>query len=52
VRARLDQPRRTRVAEVVVVPTSAQPRICRCLRYADVGEEALLRAFSGAEMSA
>src|SRR5215217_879831 len=31
------QPGGERAAQVVVVPTSAQPRICRCLRYADLG---------------
>src|SRR6266545_8143787 len=29
---------RETVPEVVVVPTSAQPRLCRRLRYADLGE--------------
>jgi hypothetical protein len=40
------------VAQVVLVPTSAQSRICRRSRYADVVEKGLLRAFSGVGRSA
>ena len=47
-----DQVARERVAQVVVVPTSAQTRICRCHRYADVCAEGLLGGFFGVERSA
>jgi len=40
------------VAKIVFVPTSAQPRICRCSRYADVCAEGLLGGFFGVERSA
>jgi len=43
---------REAVAEIVVVPTSAQARICRPARYADVAEEVLLRAVFPVEVSA
>ena len=33
----MQKQRREAVAQVVIVPTSAQTRICRCSRYADVG---------------
>ena len=33
---------RKRVAQIVVVPTSAQARLCRPLRYADLGAIALV----------
>jgi len=36
-RALRDQEADEAVSEVILVPTSAQPRICRCRRYADVG---------------
>jgi len=47
-----EQQRGEAVAEVVVVPTSAQARICRCRRYADVVKKGLLRAVLGVERSA
>jgi len=40
------------VMAVMLVPTSAQARLCRCLRYADSAEEGLLRAFFGVGGSA
>ena len=48
----LDGERSEGVAEVMVVPTSAQPRICRCARYADSDEKCLLRATSDGKLSA
>ena len=34
-----EQQRRRRVPQVVLVPTSAQTRLCRPPRYADIGQE-------------
>jgi len=43
---------RVRVTQLVVVPTSAQSPLSRPPRYAELGEESLLRAVRDPELSA
>jgi hypothetical protein len=44
--------RREAMPKVLVMPTSAQPRLCRPVRYADFAENVLLRAVLEADVSA
>jgi hypothetical protein len=41
-----------RVAQLVLVPTSAQPSLSRHARYAELGEKSQLRAVGDPELSA